>query len=263
MFVDDADDDLGNMQKAHYTSTGSYSDPDLVDIKDSPVRSFFGRFSRRSKRDISGSPQDGLNIDEDFDVRREGSSIGSWDNFDDPDHDDSNDDSWRGGAYGGEDFEANSDALDDLSSALLDREVWLVALGAGELRAGGVRNFVKRHERSLRGSLFVNLLGVGAGDLCYSIVEGYPVGLRTDRRLQNLLSEAAQELAVSIAPRSFTAFDTDATEILRQKGRAISLIGMNKTTPLGWSTKDSDLGRIREEKLSAVSELILEIVKNS
>jgi hypothetical protein len=261
LYMPDADD-TAMSSSAEYTDAGVYSDPDLMQIQDSAVRSFFGslgeRFGRRRRRDIEGSPSEWLGVDDDFDARSEGGEIGSWDNFNDED-----DDLWRGGAFGGEDFEEDAQAVEAISRELLDKEVWLVALGSGELGHAGVRYFLKRHDRQLKGTLFINLLGVGAGDLCFTILEGDLVSKRTDQRLQNLLLAAAQELAEPLAPRALTAINTDGSTILSKTSRAISLIGMGEALPQHWRYKDDSVARLREDKINAASDLVLEVIKSS
>jgi hypothetical protein len=259
-YVEDADDVMRGSH-ADYTSEGTYSDPELMQIEESPVRSFFSSLGERlgigkRKQNIEDAPAEWLGLDEDFDPRKEGSSIGSWESFND------DDETWQGGAYGGESFQADVQAINELSNELLDKEVWLVALGSNGLGHAGVRYFLKRHDRQLKSSLFINLLGVGAGDLCYTILEGEMIARRTDQRLQNLLQSAAQEIATPIAPRAFTAFDTDASVILRKTSRVISLIGMGDALPQNWRFNDDSISRLREDKIAAASEIVLETIKN-
>jgi hypothetical protein len=230
--------------------------------KGSDTRSSLGSFSDRSRGsrrrdDITGSASDWLGIAEDFDARKEGGAIGSWENFND------DDDSWRGGAFGGESFEDDVASMEALSNELLDKEVWLVALGASEAGHAGVRYFLNRHDRQIRGSLIINVLGVGAGDLCFTILEGALRTNRTDQRLQNLFLQAAQEMAVPLAPVAFTAFDTDNAHVLRYNSRAISLIGMGDGVPHSWRNNDDSSRDIRADKIITTSELILETIKNS
>jgi hypothetical protein len=230
---------------------------------DEEIRSFLGsvgsRFVRnRNQSDLSDSPTNWLGVDDSFEARKEGGAIGSWDNFNDDD-----DDSWRGGAFGGDSFEDDARSIEELSSELLDKEVWLVALGASELNQTGVRYFFNRHERQLRGSLLINLLGVGAGDLCFTLLEGEMPSRRTDQRLQNLLAQAAQEIAVPLAPVAFTAFNTDGSVILGKSSRAISLIGMGNGVPMHWRNKDDSVSLLREDKIKTASHLVLETIKNS
>jgi hypothetical protein len=246
------------------------SEPNTTDSTNSGIsdyadnlRSRLGTFSDRSLRrhrrdDTESSPAGWLGVAEDFDARKEGEAIGTWDNFNDDD-----DDAWRGGAYGGETFEDDVSDIQTLSSELLDKEVWLVALGAGEMSQAGVHYFLNRHDRSLKGSLVISVLGVGAGDLCYTILEGGIRSRRTDQRLQNLFAQAAQELAVPLAPVVFTAFETDGAAVLRYNSRAISLIGMSDGIPHNWRKDDDSSRDISEDKINLASELILETIKNS
>jgi len=69
-------------------------------------------------------------------------------------------------------------------------------------------------------------------------------------------------MAVPIAPRVFTAFETDTSIVLRKTSRAISLIGMGNALPQNWRYRDDTIGNIREEKITTASDLILETIKN-
>ncbi len=149
------------------------------------------------------------------------------------------------------------------SNALLDKEVWLVALGANESKSVGVRDLFASHGSELKNALFINLMGVGAGDLVFTISEGNFRPIQTDHRMQNLVSSAAQGMAIPIGPVNFNAFNTDATEALKHGARAISIMGLGNKTPVGWRWSDDEVGRLKEDNLVDVVNLVLEIVKNS
>ena len=259
IYVQDADD---TAIEEHYSEEGHYSAPELVNIPDSRVKSFLGsvgdRLSGRKKEKLKDSPSSWLGVDQDFNARREGRDIGTWNNFGSD-----SDDSWNGGAYGGDSYEDNAQAMMQLSNELLDKEVWLVALGASESRNAGLDNLFANHGNEIKNALFINLLGVGLGDLVFTISEGDYRPLQTDHRMQNLIGSAAQNMSIPIAPAEFNAFATDGTQALRQGGRAISIIGMGRHLPVGWKWSDDDISRLEEDNLLDVVSLVLETIKSS
>jgi hypothetical protein len=259
LFIADADD---TFVPERYTESGAAATPDAVSIPESRVKSFLGsvgdRLSGKKKEKLEGSPSSWLGVDEGYDARKEGKDIGSWENFNDEE-----DDSWSGGAFGGASFEENVDSIVELSNELLDKEVWLVALGANESKNAGIKNLFANHDSELKSALFVNLLGVGIGDLVFTISEGNFRAAQTDHRIQSLIQSAAQNMAIPIAPVQFSAFATDCTEALSRGGRAISIMGLGQHLPVGWRWTDDDVSRLREDNLQDVAALVLETIKNS
>jgi hypothetical protein len=139
----------------------------------------------------------------------------------------------------------------------------LVALGANESKNAGIKHLFALHESELKSALFVNLLGVGIGDLVFTISEGNFRPAQTDHRMQSLIASAAENMAIPIAPVSFTAFATDCTETLNRGGRAISIMGLGQHLPVGWRWTDDDVSRLREDNLQDTTALVLETIKNS
>jgi hypothetical protein len=261
LYIDDADDStlIGRDQQ-----TDTHSGVDLVDMPNSRVRSFFGtigdRFAGKKKEEFDTSPTDWLGVNDDFDARKEGSQIGSWSNFDDGDDDD---DTWRGGAYGGASDAENIGALQALSRELIDREVWFVALGAQESKNAGMRALIREHRTDFKGAVVVNVEGVGLGDLFYTVKEGTFRQANTDHRLQNIISTSARSVGVGIDPLLFKGYSTAATKALDMGVRGISIIGINGEVPQGWRWADDQVAAISEESLSDAVELLIEVIKNS
>jgi hypothetical protein len=258
-YIVDADD---SSVVREYSETGTFSDPELVSMPSSRVRSFFGnmgdRISGKKKEKFEDAPSSWIGVDEGFDARKEGSSIGSWENFSEEE-----DDSWKGGAYGGTSYEGNVDAMMDLSQELLDKEVWLVALGAHGADNAGMKEFIRGHSSELRGALIINLEGVGAGELCFTIREGAAVGRNTDHRLQNLISSADKAVGVGISPMLFYGYETSASVALKEGMRAISLLGLEGKMPVGWSSSKDTPEHLSERTLASTSDVVIQLIKSN
>jgi hypothetical protein len=259
-FIQDADD---SNDAREFSERGTYLEAD-VDIPQSRVKSFFGnvgnRLTGRKKEKLGNAPSTWLGVDEDFDARKAGGQIGSWDNFSEDDDDDNG---WRGGAYGGRDFKENAAAMMTLSSELLNKEVWLVATGAHETKRVGIKNLLALYGAELRNAVFINVVGVGRGDLCYTVSEGNFRPMATDARLQQLIAEAAESARIPMGSVALHSLATDNTEILRDGGRGVSLIGMARGVPAGWNWTDDDLTHIDERRMRAAVDVLLETIKSS
>ena len=79
-YIEDADDfDIED----NYTETGAFAGPDYVEMPKSRIRGFFDKFrfgSKKSKREEE-TPQEWLDVEDDFDPRAVGKERGGWDSF--------------------------------------------------------------------------------------------------------------------------------------------------------------------------------------
>lgn len=261
IYLDDADESTGTWAGKDSADSRDYS-PNMMEIPKSRTKSFFGslgdRLSGGRKNEThDSSPSTWLGVDESYDARSEGSNIGGWENFSEED-----DDEWKGGAYGGDSYEENATALDTFSSLLIDREVWIVALGSHENKNAGIKKLLSEYERDLKSALIINLDGVGAGDLVYTTDEGTFRTRRTDQRLQGLIKSASRALGIDIAPTKFTGYNTDAAETLASGARAISIMGLDGRLPAGWRWGDDRLDILDEDNIEAVADIVVEVIKS-
>ncbi len=113
IYVDDVDD---SSFEGGITKTGAFAGPGYVEMPQSRIGRFFGRFRRNKRAEEEESPQEWLGVDEGFDARSAGKARGSWGSFRD-------DEGWSGGAFSSARVRArgNGDALEDDSAP--DREV--------------------------------------------------------------------------------------------------------------------------------------------
>ena len=89
IYVDDADDSSFD---AEFTETGAFAGPGYVEMPQSRIGKFFGKFRRKNKKDEE-STHDWLGVDENFDARSVGKARGGWESFRDEEDD------WNGGAF--------------------------------------------------------------------------------------------------------------------------------------------------------------------
>lgn len=101
LYVDDADDSAFD---ANHTETGAFAGPEYVDLPQSRVGKFFGRFgSKKKKAQEENSMHEWIGTDEDYTAHGAGVDRGSWESFrDDQESGDSrksDSGSWQGGAF--------------------------------------------------------------------------------------------------------------------------------------------------------------------
>lgn len=77
IYVDDADD--SDYQET-YTDAGAFAGPDYVEMPKSRVRRLLDRFHHK-KKDAESTPQEWLNVSDDFEARSVGAARGSWESF--------------------------------------------------------------------------------------------------------------------------------------------------------------------------------------
>jgi hypothetical protein len=265
IYIDDSDD---SFVTGDSDSSGAQEEvvPNLMPIPKSRAKSFLGglgdKLSGSSKKrgeNLDSSPTSWLGVEDDFDARNAGNEIGSWDHF----SEEEDEDGWKGGGYGGESDEENQEALERFSNQLIDKEVWLVALGSHENKNAGLKSFIHEHERDLRNALIINIDSVGAGELCFTASEGTFKTLSTDQRLRNLAEAAGRAVGVDLEPVSFVGYTTDASAALKEGLRAISILGLDQALPLGWRWSDDRLDIIDEDNLQAATDVVVEMIKSS
>ena len=77
MYVDDADD---SAYDDHFTETGAFAGPGYMEMPKSRFRRLFDKFLHR-KDDEEDTPQEWLDVDDDFEARAAGKARGGWESF--------------------------------------------------------------------------------------------------------------------------------------------------------------------------------------
>ena len=105
-------------------------------------------------------------------MEREGEKRESWESF----KEEQSEDEWNGGAVQEESNSIDSDeVLEQIKSFYnpdIDIEVYFVALGAELSNNAGMKSFITKHKEDLKGSVVINLEGLGAGELTTIEEEG-------------------------------------------------------------------------------------------
>jgi hypothetical protein len=126
-------------------------------------------------------------------------------------------------------------------NALERTELWAVALGATSSGAG-LADFLRRYPFDREMTLFVEIAGIGAGNLSYVTREGVLRERPADTRLLQLAAAAdAADPLIDAEPRAYRRDRTIAARLLRAGRRALTIVclGPDGETPYRGSMDDT------------------------
>lgn len=222
-------------------------------------RGIGGLFGRKKKSD-QDSMSGWLGVDDDYDAKKSGRGIGSWDNFED------DDDGWKGGATSS-DGASNEDMLAAVASMgddeLLGHDIWFVATGASDCDGAGMKAFLASHRDKLRGVFFINLESIGAGRISVVTVEGEQQLLKGDRRIMNLVSKVCKAFHVDCGAFEMPYAKTDAYAALEASRRALTIAGVDGPRLACARTEDDLPYNVNPTNIATVSEVVTEVIRRS
>jgi hypothetical protein len=231
-----------------------------------------GKKKREEPADVKGW----LGVDDEFDARKAGADIGSWDKFGaDDDDDDAGGLGWKGGAagddpIGDDDFSANEAArirrrvTESVDRELSEKEVWFVATGAEEVGTCGMQALLDDYGDELRDALIINIDNVGAGQLSWITAEGMARRYRAAQRVIGLVKRASREREILVKPRVYKGLSTDATPALARGFKAMTLMAFdNSGLPLNWHWKTDTSENIEPEVVERVADLVTEMIREA
>jgi len=260
----------------------------------------FDRFRRHEKQEEvqEESLSDWLGVDSDYDAKKDGREIGSWDNFLDDErqqgdrHPDDGSEgtetgpsrrgtSWKGGAAwriglrepeGDAMAGSGGDANDELRDAILamgddeliSHDIWFVAVGASDRDHIGMKKFLQDYRSQIRGAFLINLDCVGSGELTALTSEGLIKPRKADRRMVRNLQHIANDLHMKLHTRAATWRETDATPAMRKSVRSVTLTGLNgHGVPDLSRTPDDEVENVRPKQVAGIARLITEFIRQA
>ena len=225
-----------------------------------PQKRGLGGLFGRKKKNEQDSMSDWLGVEDDYDAKKSGRGIGSWDNFED------DDDGWRGGATSSDGASAE-DMLSAVASMgddeLLGHDIWFVATGASDCDGAGMRAFLASHRDKLRGVFFINLESIGAGRLSVVTVEGEQQLLKGDRRIMNLVNKVCKSFHVDCGAFEMPYAKTDAYAALEASRRALTIAGVDGPRLACAYTEDDLPYNVNPTNIATVSEVVTEVIRRS
>ncbi len=225
-----------------------------------PQKRGLGGLFGRKKKNEQGSMSDWLGVEDDYDAKKSGRGIGSWDNFED------DDDGWKGGATSSDGASAE-DMLAAVASMgddeLLGHDIWFVATGASDCDGAGMKAFLAAHRDKLRGVFFINLESIGAGRLSVVTVEGEQQLLKGDRRIMNLVNKVCKSFHVDCGAFEMPYAKTDAYAALEASRRALTIAGVDGPCLACAYTEDDLPHNVNPTNIATVSEVVTEVIRRS
>ena len=225
-----------------------------------PQKRGLGGLFGRKKKNEQDSMSDWLGVEDDYDAKKSGRGIGSWDNFED------DDDGWKGGAASSDGASAE-DMLAAVASMgddeLLGHDIWFVATGASDCDGAGMKAFLAAHRDKLRGVFFINLESTGAGRLSVVTVEGEQQLLKGDRRIMNLVNKVCKSFHVDCGAFEMPYAKTDAYAALEASRRALTIAGVDGPRLACAHTEDDLPYNVNPTNIATVSEVVTEVIRRS
>ena len=225
-----------------------------------PQKRGLGGLFGRKKKNEQDSMSDWLGVEDDYDAKKSGRGIGSWDNFED------DDDGWKGGATSS-DGASTEDMLAAVTSMgddeLLGHDIWFVATGASDCDGAGMKAFLAAHRDKLRGVFFINLESIGAGRLSVVTVEGEQQLLKGDRRIMNLVNKVCKSFHVDCGAFEMPYAKTDAYAALEASRRALTIAGIDGPRLACAYTEDDLPHNVNPTNIATVSEVVTEVIRRS
>ena len=225
-----------------------------------PQKRGLGGLFGRKKKNEQDSMSDWLGVEDDYDAKKSGRGIGSWDNFED------DDDGWKGGATSSDGASAE-DMLAAVASMgddeLLGHDIWFVATGASDCDGAGMKAFLAAHRDKLRGVFFINLESIGAGRLSVVTVEGEQQLLKGDRRIMNLVNKVCKSFHVDCGAFEMPYAKTDAYAALEASRRALTIAGVDGPRLACAHTEDDLPYNVNPTNIATVTEVVTEVIRRS
>ena len=242
---------------------------------------------KRRKRDEGPDAAEWLGVDEEFDARKAGAEIGTWDNFepaqpkrqarrpDDDDDDAAGGLGWKGGWAGDDPIEDDEFAANEaarirrrvtemVDRELVEKEVWFVATGAEEVGTAGMEAFLAVYGDEVRDALIINIDNVGAGQLSWVTIEGMARRYHANARLIGLAKRVSRDHEILVKPRAYRGLSTDATAALARGFKAMTLMAFDSAgLPVNWHWKTDTSDQIEPEVVERATELVTHMIREA
>jgi len=271
-----------------------YRQPAQVSMPSSRADGIAGRFRRNKREELEETPQQWLDVDENFDARTVGRERGGWESFRDDAQGNSEEltsrRKWEGGSFSrmrlgrvdtrsGENTDADTptemvDLEDDRQIAdeieqiyhfrnpQYNTEIWFVALGSEASSHDGTKAFLAEHADELRGSMIIEIESLGLGELSVASAEGRMKRVETSSRFKRFTREATA--ATGIAPGSVDLTGTDSAASMFQTAgfQAMHLFGVENGQPALKGSPDDILENIDDLLFDDNVNYLMELLKH-
>jgi hypothetical protein len=260
----------------------------------------FSKF-RNKKKNQEESLAHAIGVDETFDARTVGAKRGSWESFKPTNinasafdnEDEEWDDEWSGGAFSlkskvehrgrevedkhkrvshgylnpfegiklsGE-YTKEADSIVELDDGFINTEVWFVALGASYADNAGIKEFIDKNKEELRGAMFVELTGLGAGDTAIVSSQGRIHEKKPSSRLKRYVNKAASNLGIRVGSIDLRWSDS-ASFVAQECGfQSLHLVGAKDGIPAYFGQIDDTMDVVDDQKITINTNIVMELIR--
>ncbi|WP_172135731.1 aminopeptidase [Adlercreutzia sp. ZJ473] len=144
----------------------------------------------------------------------------------------------------------------------INTEVWFVALGADLAGNAGMDAFLTEHAAELKGSVIVNLDGLGAGELTLVEQEGTYRPVKGSSRMKRFVRKASSALGMSVGAGSMLWKDSATACAARRGYQTMHLAGMEAGKPALYGEAHDVADAVDEETMLRNADFVMEILKS-
>ena len=150
----------------------------------------------------------------------------------------------------------------DFRDGNIQAEVWFVALGSESPNNSGMKAFLDAHGSELKNAVFIELEGMGAGDLCLTTSEGRFRRLPVAGRMRRYIQKAQQALGIKVGSCTYN-IDNSATYTAMMRGmQAMHLVGIDGAKPAFQHQADDVVEVVDPEKLAQNADFVMELIRS-
>ena len=261
-----------------------------VEVPKSRAAGFVNRLREKEGAELNDTPQEWLDVDEDFEAREVGRERGSWESFRDADEANGEDSkrTWEGGAFSRirlghvntrSGVEEEDDSIQEAVEAAEDQElneeieqiyhfrnpdfnaeIWFVAIGSDTELHDGAHAFLEEHKQELRGAMVIELESLGVGELCVASEEGQFRKMQASSRIKRF-TRGASEVTGIVLGQVKLATDSITTVVQKSGMQAMHLLGVEDGRPALKGSADDILENVDELIFEENINYIVELLK--
>ena len=277
----------------------NHSIPKVIEEKQEDIKKDINEIKQKQKQqhlkrvednNLEDTPQQWLDVEEDFEAQKVGRDRGSWKSFNEEEskrHKSSNG-NWNGGSFsrkqlghvnmlsGQEDDVENELAFTKENDEILEEiediyhfrnvnfetEIWFVGIGANQDTHDGIKAFLKKYKEDLKGAIMIEVESLGVGELSVASDEGDFIPTKASSRVKHFIKDAVANTGISPTHISLVGSNSISNVIQEQGMQSMHFFGAENNKPSLKGSKDDVLENIDEMLLEEQVNFIYELLKD-
>lgn len=261
-----------------------------VEMPSSRANGFLGRLRKKDSNNLDETPQEWLQVDEDFDARQVGKERGSWESFKN-ESDDEKPADWQGGAFSrirlghvntqsgveeeeetvaelSPEDEENRQLNEEIEQIIhfrnpqFNTEIWFVAIGSDTELHEGAKAFLEEHKKELRGSMLIEVESLGAGVLSVASEEGQFRTVKASSRIKRFTRAATESTGIALDQVRLVGSDSIASTAQKTGVQSMHLFGAENGRPALKGDADDVAENVDELVLEENVSYLMELIKH-